>query len=284
MKLHPFNKILLPVLFVLCLILIVNAHSLYLFGISLDFDNELKSNVITAAQKFANTSKEPLSFDLDKGLIMVHFEPEQRNYVEVNPLDYSVNGMRNENLKHDEAAKKLTKEQGFEIAKKFFETLPNPIKSELRYDAKVSEVDGTYYYKWFRYVNGILVIDENFMANVDAVNGNIIAWRLSIFDYPKSSIGTAPAISANVAKKVAELSFNAHSVENFEPYLVIYGKDPIWVNRLQGQFYPYFVGVSAVDGSIAFTGTIPGEVPEGYTTGQVKIAETDLIKNIYNQK
>ena len=283
-------KIFFLILVFLIFIGIASAHSLYLFGISLDFDKELKSSVISAAQKYLNTIKEPLGFDLDKGLIIVHFEPEQRNYVEVNTLDYSIQGMRNENLKHQAVStslkdnKKLTKEQGFDIANKFFETLPNEIKSELKNDPEVSEVDNTYFYKWFRYVNGILVIDENFMANVDAFNGNIIAWRLSIFDYQKDSIETTPAISKNVAKRVAELSFNVPSVENFEQFLIIHIKDPVWVSKLQGQFYPYFVGVSAVDGSIAFTGTVPGEVPKDYKTSQVKVVETDLIRQIYGSK
>ena len=58
---------------ILLFVVLVNAHSLYLFDISLDFDKELKSNTIEAAQKFLNTNKEPLGFDLDKGLIIVHF-------------------------------------------------------------------------------------------------------------------------------------------------------------------------------------------------------------------
>jgi len=170
--------------------ILVSAHSLYLFGISLDFDKDLKSNVIKSAQEFLKTGKEPLSFDLDKGLIMAHFEPEQKHYVEVNPADFKVYGMRDENLKHTVGEKKLTKEQGPEIAKKFFDTLPGEVKSELKYGSEASEVDGTYFYKWFRYVNGILVAGEDFMVNVDAVNGNIIAWRLPIFDYPKNTIDT----------------------------------------------------------------------------------------------
>src|SRR3989338_6191458 len=271
--------------------ILVTAHSLYLFGISLDFDKELKSNVAKSAQKFLSTGKEPLSFDLDKGLIMAHFEPEQRNYVEINPLGYEVYGMRNENLKHQVILTslkdniKLTKEQGFEIAKGFFNTLPSNIKSELKYNPEVSEVDNTYFYKWFRHVDGILVIDEAFMVNVDAVNGSIIAWRLSIFDYPKSSIEISPAISKNVAKRVAELSFNAPSAKDFEPYIIININEPVWVNRIQGQFYPFFVGVNAKDGSISFTGTIPGEVPKGYDVGnEVKVIETDFINQIYNSK
>jgi len=265
--------------------ILVTAHSLYLFGISLDFDKELKSNIAKSAQKFLSTSEEPLSFDLDKGLVMAHFEPEQRNYVEINPLGYEVYGMRNENLKHKEGQFAITKQQGFQIAGKFFEKLPEKIKSELKHDSDVSEVDNTYFYKWFRQVNGILVIDEAFMVNVDAVNGNIIAWRLSIFDYPKSSIETVPAISKNVAKRVAEISFNAPSVKDFKPYLIIVVNEPVWVNKLQGQFYPFFVGVNAKEGSIAFTGTIPGEVPKGYNAGdEIKVIETDFIKQIYSQK
>jgi len=251
----------------------------------LDFDKELKSNIAKSAQKFLSPSEEPLSFDLDKGLVMAHFEPEQRNYVEINPLGYEVYGMRNENLKHKEGQFAITKQQGFQIAGKFFEKLPEKIKSELKHDSDVSEVDNTYFYKWFRQVNGILVIDEAFMVNVDAVNGNIIAWRLSIFDYPKSSIETVPAISKNVAKRVAEISFNAPSVKDFKPYLIIVVNGPVWVNKLQGQFYPFFVGVNAKEGSIAFTGTIPGEVPKGYNAGdEIKVIETDFIKQIYSQK
>jgi len=261
----------------------VRGHSLYLFDISLDFDQELKSNTIKAAQSYAKTVKEPLAFDLDNGLIIVHFEPEQRNYVEVNPLGYKVQGMRNENLKHKAVTAKLTKEQGFEIAKKLFETLPGDVESELRY-SEVSEVDDTYFYKWLRYTDGILVIGEEFMVNVDAVNGNIIAWRLSIFDYPKNSILTTPAISGNVAKKVAELSFNSVSADNFEPYLVIIGNEPVWVTKLQGQFYPFYIGVSGKDGSLSFTGVLPGYVPNSYKTENIRIAETDLIRQIYNLK
>lgn len=221
-----------------------------------------------------------MSFDLDKGLIMVHFEPDQRNYVEVSPIDFSVKGMRNENLKGSGGAK-LTKEQGFGIANRFFQKLPNGIKSELKYDPEIPEVDGTYFYKWFRHAGGILVVDEQFMVNVDAASGNIIAWRLSIFDYPKESIDAAPAVSANVAKKVAELSFNVPSVENFRPYLIIYSREPVWVNRLQGQFYPFYIGVSAMDGSISFAGTLPGEVPKNYNAPDIKVVETAQIREIY---
>ena len=123
------------------------------------------------------------------------------------------------------------------------------------------------------------------MINVDAANGNIIAWRLAIFDYPQNAIDTTPSISKNVAAKVAELSFNAPSVKDFKPYLIVNGKELAWVTKLQGEFYPYFVGVSAIDGSISFTGTVPGDVPKDYAMGdQIPVVESQLIKQIYNLK
>src|SRR3989344_7943825 len=117
-------KKILPILVLAAIIAVVfvNGHSLYLFGISLDFDPELKVNAIKASQQFLRTEKEPVSFDLDKGLIMVHFEPEQRSYVEVNPFGYAIHGMRNENLKHTGGSKKISKENGYEIANFFFDT------------------------------------------------------------------------------------------------------------------------------------------------------------------
>ena len=280
-----FKKILVFALVALSSIILVGAHSIYLFNISLDFDKELKENTINAAKNFLNTDNGPLSFDLDKGLIIVHFEPEQRNYVEVNPLGYEVYGMRNENLRHSAGTKTITREQGFETAKKIFEKLPENVRPELKPDSDVSEVDGTYFYKWFRYVNNVLVAGEDFLVQVDGVNGNIIAWRLSIFDYPRDTVDTTPAITRNVARLVAELSFNAPSVDGFEPYFIVNANEPVWVNKLQGQFYPFFVGVGAKDGSISFTGTLPGEVPKGYDAGDmIKVIETDLIKQIYSQK
>lgn len=281
-----FAKIILVFLAVfLAILAFASAHSLFLFDISLDFDKELKSNVILTAQKYLNTGKEPVAFDLDRGLIIVHFEPEQRNYVEVNPFGFKVQGMRNENLKHTKGQKTITKEEGLVIAKKIYDSLPNDVKPELKLDNEVAEADNTYFYNWFRYVDGILVVSEDLSVTVDAVNKNILAYRLAIFGYPKNAIDASPAISSNVAKKVAELTYETQSVKDFEPYLVIYGDELVWVVRLQGQFYPFYIGVSAQDGSIAFTGSLPGDVPKGYNAGkEMDVVENGLIKKIYGEK
>jgi len=276
-------SILIPV-FLISLIL-VSAHSLYLFGISLDFDMDLKSNIVSAAQKYASTTNEPVAFDLDRGLIMVHFEPEQRHFVEINPLGYKVQGMRDENLKHKSGAKVITKEKGLEIAKKIYDSLPDDVKSELKADNEVPEVDNTYFFKWHRYIDNVLIAAEDFSVTVDAVNGNVIAFRLAIFEYPKKLIDVRPAITKNVAKRIAELTYNTPSVKDFSPYVIINGNDPVWVNKLQGQFYPYYVGISGKDGSISFTGSLPGDVPKTYKVGdEIGVVETDFIKNIYGEK
>ncbi len=278
------NKNLILVFAALVSVFFASAHSLYLSNISLDFDKELKNNTIKAAQKFMNTNKKPVSFDLDKGLIMVQFAEDNQQYVEINPLGYQVYGMRDDKLRHSSGQNKYTKEQGLEIAKKQFGKIPSNIKSELVYDSDATEFDGTYFYKWFRYVDGIIAADEYFVANVDAVNGNIIAWRLAIFDYPKDKIDTVPAITSKVAGKVAELTYNAPMVDGFNPYIIIFGNKPVWVTKIHGQFYPYFVGIDAKDGSISFTGVLPGEIPKNYAKNDVQVIETEFIKNIYNSK
>ncbi len=261
----------------------VISHSLYLFDIKLDFDKNLETNVIKSAQDFMKTDKKPLSFDLDKGLIIVHFEEDNNNYVRINPSDFKVYGMMNENLRHKDGNIKFTKEQGYEIAKKLYDTFPKEITSELVYSSDVSEVSGTYYYKWFRYKDGILVIDDDLYIIVDGVNGNIIGYRIPIFYVSKNEMKTNPAITLNVARRVAEIDANAPSVANFQPYLVIYGKKLVWVNKIQGSLYPYYSGVDASDGSFAFMGLVPGEIPQGYNKGKdVPVIETELIKQIYS--
>ncbi|HLC62200.1 MAG TPA: hypothetical protein VJI52_04245 [Candidatus Nanoarchaeia archaeon] len=279
------KNIIILVSALLAFVVFVGAHSIFLFGISLDFDRDLKSNVISAAQKYLNTREDPIAFDLDRGLIIVHFDPDQRRYVEVNPLGYRIQGMHDDRLKHTQGTKTIKQERGLEIAKKVYDSLPQDAKSELKYDEDVAEVDDTYFYKWFRYVNGVLVAAEDFSVTVDAVNKNVIGYRLAIFNYPKNAIDTNPAITSNVAKKVAELAYNLQSVKDFEPYLIIDGDEPVWVTRLQGQFYPFYIGISAKDGSIAFSGSLPGDIPKNYHAGkEIKIVESDFIKNIYGEK
>src|SRR3989338_7554572 len=250
------KNIIILVSALLAFVVFVGAHSIFLFGISLDFDRDLKSNVISAAQKYLNTREDPIAFDLDRGLIIVHFDPDQRRYVEVYPLGYRIQGMHDDRLKHTQGTKTIKQERGLEIAKKVYDSLPQDAKSELKYDEDVAEVDDTYFYKWFRYVNGVLVAAEDFSVTVDAVN-----------------------------KKVAELAYNLQSVKDFEPYLIIDGDEPVWVTRLQGQFYPFYIGISAKDGSIAFSGSLPGDIPKNYHAGkEIKIVESDFIKNIYGEK
>jgi len=263
----------------------VIAHSSYLFDIKLDFDKSLEANVIKSAQEFMKTEKKSLSFDLDRGLIIAHFENDTRNYVRINPIDFKVYGMQNENLRHKEGTIKYDKRQGLEIAKKLFDAFPKEITSELAFDEDISEFDGTYYYKWFRFKNGLLIVGDELFINVDAVNGNIIGYRIPIFYISKEDIKTNPAITMSVTKRVAEIMMNAPGVKDFKPYIVSYNGYLVWVNKLQGQLYPFYIGINAMDGSISFSGIIPGEVPKNYEKGtDVEVIETNIIKQIYNSK
>ena len=278
-------KIIPIVAAILLLTSFVVGHSLYLFDIKLDFDKDLETNVIKSAKEFMKTDKDPLSFDLDKGLIIAHFEPDNRKYVRINPIDYKVYGMQDETLRHSSGTIKFTKQQAKVIAQKLFDTFPKEISSEFVYDNDISELEGTYYFKWFRYKDGILVVGDDLFINVDAVNGNIIGYRVPILYVPKEKIITNPAITLDVAKKVAEIYANDLPLETFQPYIVSYNGKLVWVNKLEGQFYPYYYGIDASDGSMSFVGILPGEVPESYSKGKdVPVVETDFIKNIYGEK
>jgi Zn-dependent metalloprotease len=264
--------------------IVSSAHSFYLFGISLAFDEDLSSEVIMTAQDFLGTDKNPISYDLDKGLISVHFEPNQKNYVQVNPFVNQVFGMRNENLKHTSGSATLTREQAFDTAESEFNKIPENERSQYKYVEDDAEFDDTYFFTWYRFVDGILIIDEDFMVNVDAVNGNVIAWRRKLFLAKKTALNTIPAITENVAVRVAELRFNDQRAEDFQPYLIINKDELIWVTKIQGQFYPFFVGVDAMTGEIAFTGQLPGDVPSDYAVGsEKKVVESDFIKEIYSR-
>ncbi len=53
---------------------IVSAHNEYLFNVSFDYNPELKMQGIRNAQIFLNTTQEPISLDLDKGMMSVNFK------------------------------------------------------------------------------------------------------------------------------------------------------------------------------------------------------------------
>jgi len=258
----------------------VSAHGNYIIDIDLDFDSELKSNVINSAQSYLLLDEEPIQFDFDRELINVKFDRRLEYSVAVNPLDNSVFGFRDDSL--------LTKggvnynlEQRKTIAEKVLDNLPEEYKSELVYGGEKKLYSGSFEYTWYRKVDNILVLAEHLKVEVDASDGDVIAWKLSIFSFSDTQISTTPAITHQVAQKIAELRFKAEPVD-FNPVLIIDKNKPVWITKVKS-LYPHFVAIDATNGNVLYSGSVKGELPENYDYGrEIKVIETNLINQIYN--
>lgn len=256
------------------------AHGNYIIDISLDFDPELKSNVIQSAQSYLELDEEPKQFDFDRELISVKFDRQLEYSVDINPVDYSVFGFRDDSLL-TKGEVKYTSEQRKAIAEKMLEKLPEESRAELEYGGETELYSKSFEYNWYRKVDNILVPTEFLKVEVDATDGDIIAWKLSIFSYPKTQISTTPAITYQVAQKIAELRFKAEPVD-FSPVLIIDKNKPVWITKVKS-LYPHFVAVDATDGRVLYSGSVRGDLPKDYDYGrEVTVVETNLINQIYD--
>ena len=157
--------------------IIVVAHSSVLYGVSLDFDKTLKSNVLKIAQEYLDINEEQLQFDYDKELITVKFDRDREYYVEINPIDYSIFGFRDDSLASGDRTINYDKNKRKTIAQKIFDIIPQAYKSELVYGEEKKLYSGTFKHTWYRYVNDIFVSNEHLEVEVDGSNGKVISWR-----------------------------------------------------------------------------------------------------------
>lgn len=276
MKKHSF----LFFLFVIILSSSIEAHSNILYDVSLDFDPVLKEKVTTAAQNFYGIKEKPLKYDYDYELIVVHFDRKLEYSVSINPEDYSVFGFRDDSKIDKGKEETLDAEQRKKIAMQAFEQLPTSYKEELMYGGEKKLYAGTYEHTWYRYVNKILVGGEHFKVEIDPADGEIVAQRLSLFRHPKEKINTIPAITAAVAKKIAELKANGQPVD-FEPVLIIFDNKPLWLTQVK-VLYPIYVGINAEDGNVLFSGNARVEIPPDYHEGEdVPVVASAFIQQIY---
>lgn len=264
----------------LLIVVFVGAHSNVLYDVSIDFDPELKENIVETAKFYLGIDEEPVRFDFDKELIVVKFDRSLEYSVTINPTDYSVSGFRDDSLVSmeevvlDQIARK-------NIAEELFNTVPENYKSELLYGEEKKLYIGTYLHTWYRYIDNVLVADDNFQVEVDGATGDVVAWRLSVFFYPTSQIKTIPAIDHQVAQHIALLELDAESLE-FDPVLVIHKDGPVWITKVK-QLYPIFAAIDALNGKLLYIGAPRGEIPEGYDYGrEVEVVESDIVMQIYN--
>ncbi len=272
--------VLLFILMFLLELSFVRGHGNIIYNIDLDFDEELKSNVIKSAQSHLNIDEEPIQFDFDRELIVAKFDRELEYSVEINPIDYSVFGFRDDSLLTKGDKIKFEKEERKKIAKKVFDNLPEEYKSELKYGEEKKLYSGSFKHSWYRHVDNIYVSGDHLEVEVDPYDGDVIAWRLSIFFYQKSQLKTNPAITYQVAQKVALIRFDAEPLD-FNPILIIDKNKPIWITKVKS-LYPHFVAVDALDGNVLYSGSLRADLPNDYDYGrEIGVTETDFISGIY---
>lgn len=279
-KANP-NKYLFLVILGILLVLptLTYAHSSTILDIDLDFDLEAKKNIITIAQEYLNTTKQAIGFNYERELIIVKFNNYPFISVAVNAFDYTVFGMEDTSKTAKSGSTTSTFEQRKAIAQTIFEKIPQSYQEELKYGEERTEKN-LFTHTWYRYKDGLVVPIERLEVVIDGRNGKVIRWKLQIFLVQKELLETEPAISSELAEEIIELSFSASSL-NFTPVLIIHESSPVWVTKMK-LFYPIYLGVSAVDGEILFTGSMKGVLPNKYFGGKdVFVVESTLVKQIY---
>jgi len=271
-------RIAFSAILLLALIGIAHAHSNVLIEIDLDFDPEFKAGLAKSAQKYLDTSEEPLFFGYDKGLLKVNFDKDENIHVKVEPYEFHVFGFKDIRLVHDSGEIQYDNAQRKEKAEEIFNQIPEEYKEQLVYGEEVERYEkGIFEHTWYRYVDGIYSFGDHLEVDVDGMNGNVVSWRLSLFEPIDAQ--TKPAFNSNVAQKIAELTFAATPLD-FEPVLVLIKEKPAWIVKVK-KLYPIYIAVNALDGKVIFTGALREKLPETYNIGKdVPIVETKLINEL----
>lgn len=258
----------------------VLAHSNVLIDIDLDFDPDFKANVVKSAQEYLKTTDQPVLFGYNKELIKVTFDEDEDRYVEIGPFEFEVFGFRDSGLKHESGAIQHERTERKEIAEGMLQEIHESYKQELVYGEEIEEYEkGIFKHTWYRYIDGIYSFGDHLEVYVDGVNGAVVAWRLSLFKTIREDAQTNPAFNADVARKIAELRFEATPID-FDPVLVLIKGEPAWIVKVK-KLYPLYIAVNALDGAIIFSGALREELPEGYAIGpDIPVIKTELIKSL----
>ena len=261
---------------------VVLAHGNYLNNINLDFDSVAKEKIVKEAQNYLKVKNRPVSFDYAEELILVKLNDFPLKSVAVNGFDYTIHGMTDNTLKAKTDKIKTTKEQRRTLVEAIFRKIPKKYQDELKYGEERSE-GVLFTHTWYRYKDNIVIPKERLEVTIDGRNGKVVHWQLNIFFKDKELLETTPAITAEVAEEIVKLKFKAKSL-NFDPILIIHDGKPVWITKMK-VLYPIFIGVSAQDGEILFTGGMRGTLPDNYNVGKESpIIESQFIKNIYGGK
>src|SRR3989344_2571007 len=122
------------------------------------------------------------------------------------------------------------------------------MRREMTYGGERELYTGTVHALWHRAVDGVPGANEHLAAGVNGITGEVIAWKRFPFFAAQENIRTSPAISGAVARKVAELTFNAAPVQ-FTPFLLLNRDRPAWVVKVKELSHIY-VWLDALDGCV----------------------------------
>lgn len=256
-----------------------SAHQNNIMDINLRFDPIMEAGVVRAAQDYFNTQQEPAIFDLLQSRILVSFDDSRKKYVLINPDTFEIMGFNDMSLRNDGGEIAFSQKKRYDKAKQLFDSFQQKYKSELDYAGEKLIFNNVYRHQWYRKVKGVLVLGEEFFADVDAVNGNIVLWQLSHFEYPIIEIDTKPGISKETAAQLAQMEFKNNLSDKMTPKLVVIDDTPMWVLMLYNRISKdYYVILDANTGDVKKTGhNIGGTIPEGYTVGNVSSLKSNLL-------
>ncbi len=262
---------------------VAQAHSKILYDIDLDFDAALKTKVTQAAQTFLGISEKPIQYDYDNEMIAVKFNKSYDYYAEVSPLDGTIYGFRDDTLISKGTEEKIPQTERKKIADSVYGKLPTEIRRQLRYGEEARTYIGTYTHRYYRYAENTYVSGDYLEVEIDPFDGDIVAWRLSMFLHDAKDMTLQPAISAEVAEHIALLYYKAERIDN-TPVLVIMEERPTWITQVK-MFYQMFVAVDGLDGHILFFGPLREPLPKDYSYGkEVAVVPDDFIMKMEGEK
>ncbi len=242
----------------------VFAHGNILYDVNLDFEPEVKQQIITTAQRFLKINETPARFDYERELIIVQFNRSRELSVYIKPDNLRVHGFRDDTLRTLSPKDKIPLATRKEIAQKIFDGISPSYKTELVYDTEKKLYAGTYKHTWYRYIDGIYISNDLLEVEIDPQTGHVIAWKLTPFFYPKELMKLTPAITGTVAQKIAELTLHAQPLD-IAPVLIIENTVLVWIVKVKG-LYPIYAAINALDGKVLYSGGLKTELPETYKT------------------
>ncbi len=258
-------------LLILCILPIVFGHGLILYDVDLYFDPALYKGIMDVST--LHLGQPAVAFDFEYELITAKVNSSFERSATFSPLDFSLYGERDDAQTLSPTPEIYDANQRRKIAQDAFDV--HALKDGLMYGQERKLYNGIYESTWYRFIDGILILNEHFKVEINAHTGRIVAWRQTLLaDTPLIN----PAFSPQVATWIALFSRRALSVEKIQ--LVVWQKRPLWLLYAHTQLYPTKIGIDALTGEVVFVGPLPSDMPDIYLTPTFIVEPTASIKEM----